>query len=152
MGEAKLSMWEEFERWRGNEILGPLVFKNMTYDQLGDDYDGKRQALTTWIRETSTKYKKLAEEAFTDNMTTPEGKRKSAMYIANVYELEKNIFMKDTRRTYDDVVKEFDIFEGAQSAEEFLLGAGTVAEQVDRRRLIMEYSGFFKDRKKKKVF
>jgi hypothetical protein len=39
----------------------------------------------------------------------------------------------------------YNVFEGAQTAEEFLMGADTLAEQTDRRRLIMEYSGYFRD-------
>jgi len=143
-GQQIPPMWEEFERWKKDVPLGPLVFKGKTYDELGD-YDARRQALTSWIKDTSAKYKKLSEEAFTSQMHTPEGKRKYANYVANVYQLEQNMFKKDTRRTFDDVVKEFNVFEGAQTAEEFLMGAGTLAEQTDRRRLIMEYSSYFRD-------
>jgi hypothetical protein len=137
-------MWEEFERWKKDVPLGPIVFRGKTYDEL-DSYDAKRQALTSWIKDTSSKYKKLSEEAFNSQLHTPEGKRKYANYVANVYQIEKNAFIKETRRTFDDVVKEFNVFEGAQTAEEFLMGADTLAEQTDRRRLIMEYSGYFRD-------
>lgn len=115
----------------------PGAFAGQTYDQL--NFERKRFALETFIKESVKKQSKAIVETFDTMIKNPETKRRAIGYIRNMYDLEKAIF----ERSYGDLnklVKYFPTeFEGAESSKEYLENAGSIEEEINRRQHILSF-------------
>mgnify|MGYP003153522291 FL=1 len=68
----------------------PGAFAGQTYDQL--DFEKKRFALETFIKESVKKQGKAVVETFDIMLKDPETKGRAIGYIRNMYDLEKAVF------------------------------------------------------------
>ena len=115
----------------------PGAFAGQTYDQL--DFEKKRFALETFIKESVKKQSKAVVEGFDIMLKDPETKGGAIGYIRNMYDLEKAVF----ERAYGDLnklIKYFPTeFEGAESSKEYLENAGSIEEEINRRQHVISF-------------
>jgi len=115
----------------------PGAFAGQTYDQL--DFEKKRFALETFIKESVKKQGKAVVETFDIMLKDPETKGRAIGYIRNMYDLEKAVF----ERAYGDLnklIKYFPTeFEGAESSKEYLENAGSIEEEINRRQHVISF-------------
>jgi len=127
-----------FKAWKETFRLGGN-YGDRTYDQLGNDYTKKRDALESFIDQTISTHSKAVQEQLDSAVLNPELKRKVVGYVRNQYELQAAIF----NRSYgnlDKVVKFYgDEFEGAETSKEYIENAGSIEDEINRRLRIIDY-------------
>jgi hypothetical protein len=138
------TMPEKFFAWK-SQVKHGGAFANRTYDEI-ESMDERKILLTSFINTEVTKAKDQAEAAFTNFIS--EQPKAAAGYVRNMYLLQEQELARGTgnKEIYDTAVKTFTSGDFG-SAADFLGASESVAEEVSRRMLIMDWAKQFQSKK-----
>ena len=127
-----------FKAWKTTYKLGGN-FGDKTYDQLGNDYTKKRQALENFINQTVRDHSKAVTSQFDSALLDPNLKKRAIGYVRNQYELQEALF-KRAYGNLDKIVTFYsDEFEGAKTSKDYIENAGSIEDEINRRQRIMAF-------------
>lgn len=155
VAEAWLSqtMPQEFKSWRKNYALPEnSPFAGRTYDELGEDYVLKTEAMQLFIEDRVAEAVAISRTALTarfedSNRGQESMPRQAAGFVRNLYILKSAEFEQSNKRTYDDVVKIFSKQEYGnryETARDYLEDSGDIFEELARRKQIMNWAEEYK--------
>tara|TARA_R100001369_G_scaffold44618_1_gene70752 strand:- start:31 stop:1104 length:1074 start_codon:yes stop_codon:yes gene_type:complete len=128
-----------FKAWKTSYPLDGETYGGRTYDELGNDYEKKRNALEGFINQTVRDHSKAVTSMFDDVLQNPELKKKAIGYIRNQYELQGAIFHR-AYGSLDKIVQFYSgQFEGAKTSKEYIENAGSIVDEINRRQRIMAF-------------
>ena len=128
-----------FKAWKTSYPLDGETYGGRTYDELGNDYEKKRNALEGFINQTVRDHSKAVTSMFDDVLQNPESKKKAIGYVRNQYELQGAIFHR-AYGSLDKIVQFYSgQFEGAKSSKEYIENAGSIVDEINRRQRIMAF-------------
>ena len=130
-----------FKAWKTTHRLDldGETYGGRTYDELGNDYEKKRNALENFINETIREEAELVTSMFDDILQQPENKKKVVGYVRNQYELQGALFHR-AYGSLDKIVQFYpNQFEGAKTSKEYIENAGSIVDEINRRQRIMAF-------------
>ena len=139
MSQTMSPKWEVWKRSYDIGTNNPMYERGTTYDSLGDDYEKKRFILQDFIKIEIANNIEVAKKVLDDASTNPKTRNKYAGYIRNIYAMKKAEY-EASGKDLDQVLSAFpERFKGFNNAKDFIENSGSIAEELNRRQVILEF-------------